>query len=196
MPNGMSSSVEGMTGFPSWEPPFTGDERGAVFGALERLRTTFRWKCAHLDAVGLTARTASSSLTLGGLLKHLAVQEDFCFQVKILGESMPAPWDMSLWETQGGDWEFDSAASDTPAELYELWDTSVARSRTAVAAIDARGGLDAPAAQTLPDGSHPNIRRVVMDLVEEYGRHTGHADILREAVDGRSGEDPPWPAAE
>ena len=103
-----------MTGFPPWEPPFQGDEAGAVFGALDRLRTTFRWKCADLDASGLATRTAASSLTLGGLLKHLAVQEDHCFQVKVLGAPMPAPWDLSAWETEGDDWEFDSAANDRP----------------------------------------------------------------------------------
>ncbi len=97
-----------------------------------------------------------------------------------------------MWDTEGDDWEFDSAADDGPEELYELWDTSVARSRAALEVIEARGGLDAPAAQTLSDGSHANVRRVVMDLVEEYGRHTGHADILREAIDGRTGEDPPF----
>lgn len=182
-----------MTDFPPWEPPFNGDEAAAVFGALDRLRATFRWKCADLDADGLTARAAASSLTLGGLLKHLAVQEDYCFQVKILGAPMPEPWDLSIWETEGDDWEFDSASNDSPDELYGFWDSSVARSRAAVREIDARGGLDVPAAVELPDGSHPNIRRAVMDLVEEYGRHTGHADILREAVDGRTGEDPPWP---
>jgi hypothetical protein len=178
---------------PPWEPPQAGDETGAVFGALDRLRMTFRWKCADLDAAGLARSTAASALTLGGLLKHLAVQEDYCFQVKVLGEPMPAPWDPLVWETEGPDWEFDSAANDSPEELYELWDTSVARSRAAVAAIEARGGLDTPAAFSWPDGSRPNVRRMLMDLVEEYGRHTGHADILREAVDGRTGEDPPWP---
>lgn len=192
----MLSNVRDMTGFPPWEPPFNGDETGAVFGALDRLRATFRWKCADLDAAGLATRAAASSLTLGGLLKHLAVQEDYCFQVKILGAPMPAPWDLSVWETEGDDWEFDSAANDRPVDLYELWDTSVARSRAAVSAIAARGGLDAPAAQALADGSHPNVRRVVMDLVEEYGRHTGHADILREVIDGRTGEDPPWPPSD
>ena len=185
-----------MTDFPPWEPPFNGDEPSAVFGALDRLRETFRWKCGDLDAAGLTSTTAASRLTLGGLLKHLAVQEDYCFQVKILGAPMPAPWDLSVWETEGDDWEFDSAAGDTPEQLYALWDTSAARSRAAVDEIAARGGLDAPAAQTMPDGGHPNIRRMVMDLVEEYGRHTGHADILREAIDGRAGEDPPWPPAQ
>ena len=182
-----------MTEFPPWEPPFAGDEFDAVFGALDRQRATFRWKCADLDAAGLAARTGASKLTLGGLLKHLAVQEDHCFQVKILGAPMPSPWDPSVWETEGDDWEFDSAAGDTPEELYALWDMSVARSRAAKAEIVARGGLDARADVSLPDGSPVNIRRMVMDLVEEYGRHTGHADILREAVDGRTGEDPPWP---
>lgn len=182
-----------MTDLPPWEPPFAGDETGALFGALDRLRATFRWKCADLDAAGLAARSTTSTLTIGGLLKHLAVQEDYCFQVKVLGAPMPGPWDLAVWDTEGDDWEFESAARDTPEQLYELWDTSVARSRAVAAALEPGGGLDAPAAQTLPDGSHPNVRRVVLDLVEEYGRHTGHADILREAIDGRTGEDPPWP---
>ena len=121
------------------------------------------------------------------------MQEDYCFQVKILGAPMPAPWDMSVWDTEGQDWEFESAANDSPEELSALFDTAVARSRAAVVEIDARGGLEADASVTDPDGSPVNIRRVVMDLIEEYGRHTGHADILREAVDGRVGEDPPWP---
>lgn len=186
-----------MTDFPPWEPPFHGDEADAVFGALDRLRTTFRWKCADLDDAGLAARTAASSLTLGGLLKHLALVEDLYFQVKILGNPMPAPWDAVDWDVAPEGWEFSSAAQDTPAQLYALWDAAVARSREAVSEIRVRGGLDAPAELTLlPDGGHPNVRRLVMDLVEEYGRHTGHADILREAVDGRTGEDPPWPVSD
>jgi hypothetical protein len=182
-----------MTDFPPWEPPFDGDESAAVFGALDRQRTTFRWKCADLDARGLAATLHSSRLTLGGLLKHLALVEDFYLQVKILGADMPSDWDAADWDTDG--WEFTSASDDDPEALYALWDAAVARSRAAVTEIAARGGLDAPAAQTLPDGVHPNIRRLVLDLLEEYARHTGHADILREAVDGRTGEDPPWPVA-
>lgn len=139
-----------MTAFPPWEPPFDGDETGAVFGALERLRTTFRWKCADLDAADLAAHPTASTLTLGGLLKHLAVQEDYCFQVKVLGARMPAPWDLSMWETEGDDWEFESASDDRPEDLYQLWDTSVARSRAATALIAARGGLDASAARHCP----------------------------------------------
>jgi len=181
-----------MADFPPWEPPFNGDEASAVFGALERQRTTFRWKCADLDDHGLRATTAASRLTLGGLLKHLALIEDYYFQVKILGEVMPRDWDDADWNTDG--WEFDSAADDDPATLYALWDKAAARSRAAVDQIVSRGGLDAAAAQKTSDGDPVNVRRLVLDLVEEYGRHTGHADILREAVDGRTGEDPPWPS--
>ena len=54
---------------------------------------------------------------------------------------MPVPWDPTVWETEGDDWEFDSAAADAPGELYSLWDTAVARSRAAVAEIAERGGL-------------------------------------------------------
>jgi hypothetical protein len=180
-----------MSDFPPWEPPFDGDEEPAVFGALDRQRTTFRWKCADLDADALATTTAASSLTLGGLLKHLALIEDHYFQVKILGRPLPPEWDAADWETEG--WEFSSAAGDPPERLYGLWDAAVGRSRSAAREIAARRGLGAPAAQTLPDGGSVNVRRMVLDLLEEYGRHTGHADILREAVDGRTGEDPPWP---
>ena len=60
-----------------------------------------------------------------------------------------------------------------------------------LAAVLARGGLDQPVAAHDAEGNHANLRRLLCDLVEEYGRHTGHADLIREAVDGRVGEDPP-----
>lgn len=180
-----------MSDLPPWEPPFHGSEHDAVFGALDRQRVTFRWKCADLDATGLRQTIPTSRLTLGGLLKHLALIEDYYFQVKVLSREMPSDWDGADPEVDG--WEFTSAAEDTPEELYALYDAAVERSHAAVNAIVARGGLDGTAGVTRPDGSPVNIRRMVLDLVEEYGRHTGHADILREAVDGRTGEDPPWP---
>ena len=76
-----------------WEPPLAGTEVEHLVGALDRLRTTFRWKADDLDAAGLQARIGSSSLTLGGLLKHLAVVEDFTFRTKLSGESLGAPWE-------------------------------------------------------------------------------------------------------
>jgi len=173
-----------------WEPPLAGTETEQLLGALERLRMTFRWKTDDLDAAGLQARIGVSTLTLGGLLKHLAANEDYMFATKMRGEPLGAPWDDNGWD-ENDDWEFTSAADDTPEQLYALWDGAVERSRARLDAALAEGGLDQLVHISLPDGRHANLRRLVCDLIEEYGRHTGHADLLREAVDGRVGEDPP-----
>ncbi|QIX28406.1 DinB family protein [Nocardioides sp. JQ2195] len=172
-----------------WEPPLAGTETDHLLGALDRLRATFRWKTDGLDAAGLAQRIPSSTLTLGGLLKHLAAVEYFYFSTRMTGGPMAGPWDPADWEG-GDDWAFTSAADDAPAQLYALWDGAVERSRAAVASILEHGDMDQPVHMGTPDGARANLRRLVCDLVEEYGRHTGHADLLREAVDGRVGEDP------
>jgi hypothetical protein len=173
-----------------WEPPLAGTETEHLIGALDRLRTTFRWKADDLDAAGLAARIGASSLTLGGLIKHLALCEDFMFTTKLSGAPVGAPWEGSDWDSDN-DWEFTSAADDSPELLYELWDAAVERSRTRLCTALVDGGLDQVVHMAHPDGRHASLRRLVCDLIEEYGRHTGHADLLREAVDGRVGEDPP-----
>ena len=173
-----------------WEPPVAGSEVEHLVGALERLRTTFRWKADDLDAAGLGARTGASTLTLGGLLKHLAMAEDHYFGTLVHGEQPGGPWHDPAARTDP-EWAFTSAGADRPAELYAFYDGAVARSRERLAAALADGGLDRPVHLTAPDGRRRSLRRLLFDLVEEYGRHTGHADLLREAVDGRVGEDPP-----
>lgn len=178
-----------------WEPPAAGTEVEHLLGALDRLRTTFRFKADDLDSAGLNARIGASALTLGGLLKHLAAVEDYTFATKLSGEQLTAPWD-ALGHDGSNDWEFTTAANDPPELLYDLWDGAVERSRARVAAALADGGLDQLIHAAWPDGRHASLRRLVCDMIEEYGRHTGHADLLREAVDGRVGEDPPagWQA--
>ena len=175
---------------PPWEPPLAGSETEHLVGALDRLRTTFRWKADALDTTALQTRIGASSLTLGGLLKHLAVQEDYAFSTKLSGEPLGEPWDANHWDDDD-DWELTSAANDTPEQLYALWDGAVERSRTRLDAALADGGLDQQVHVSSPDGRHASLRRLLCDLIEEYGRHTGHADLLREAVDGLVGEDPP-----
>jgi Protein of unknown function (DUF664) len=173
-----------------WEPPIAGTEPEHVLGALDRLRATFRWKADALDAAGLQTRIGASSLTIGGLLKHLAAQEDYASLTKLSGEPLGAPWDANGWDGDN-DWELNSAVDDTPEELYALWDGAVERSRARFNAALADGGLDQLIHVSWPDGRHASLRRLLFDLIEEYGRHTGQADLLREAVDGRVGEDPP-----
>lgn len=178
---------------PPWEPPFAGTEVEHLVGSLERLRATFRWKAAGLDAAGLATRLPASSLTLGGLLKHLADAEDLMFTRKLDGAPQSEPW-ASVDVVASPDWAFTSAAADTPDELYALWDSTVARSRRRLAEALEHGGLDQPVAWGSDAGIEVSLRRLLFDLIEEYGRHTGHADLLREAVDGLTGEDPPWPS--
>jgi hypothetical protein len=173
-----------------WDPPMAGTEAEHLTGALDRLRTTFRFKADDLDAAGLQVRIGTSSLTIGGLLKHLAVCEDNMFTIRLSGAPIGAPWEGTDWDGDD-DWEFTSAADDTPEQLYELWDGAVARSRARLNAALANGGLDQSVHLADSVGRHASLRRLVCDLIEEYGRHTGHADLLREAVDGRAGEDPP-----
>jgi len=173
-----------------WDPPLAGTEAEHLVGALDRLRTTFRWKADDLDAVGLQTRIDASSLTLGGLLKHLACAEEQMFSTKLSGAPLGAPWDTADWETDP-DWDFNSAPTGTPDQLYALWDSTVERSRMRLDAALADRGLDQLVHVSGPDGRHASLRRLVCDLIEEYGRHTGHADLLREAVDGLVGEDPP-----
>ena len=172
-----------------WEPPLAGTELEHLVGALDRLRTTFRWKADDLDAAGLAVRVGVSSLTLGGLLKHMALNEDYMFTRKLTGEPVGEPWE-SLWDGTD-DWEFTSAANDTPEQLYAFWEDAVERSRVRLDTALARGGLDQLVHVSSAQGERASLRRLLCDLIEEYGRHTGHADLLREAVDGRVGEDPP-----
>jgi hypothetical protein len=172
-----------------WEPPLAGTETEHLVGALHRLRTTFQWKADGLDPAGLQTRIGASSLTLGGLLKHLAFVEDYTFTTKLRGEPAGALWDFADWDS--ADWPFTSAADDAPDQLYALWEGAVERSRTRLDAALADGGLDQLVDVSGSDGRHASLRRLVCDLIEEYGRHTGHADLLREAVDGLAGEDPP-----
>jgi Protein of unknown function (DUF664) len=171
------------------EPPLAGDEIDTLLGSLERQRATFAWKCGGLGAAGLRATVGASSMTLGGLLKHLALCEDVSFARKLLGRAPGPPWDTVDWAIDP-DWDWHSAAEDSPEQLMALWRDAVARSRAVVAEALTNGGLDQLGRFTTPDGESPSLRRILIDLVEEYARHVGHADLIRESVDGLTGEDP------
>lgn len=171
------------------EPPVAGDELDTLLGALERQRRYVAWKCGNLDSTGLRATLGPSTVTLGGLLKHLALVEDDWFSVKLHGRDPHPPWDAVDWKADR-DWDWHSAAEDSPDELLSLWQQACDRSRALVAEAIAEGGLDRLAAFTWPDGRAPSLRRLLIDMIEEYARHVGHADLIRESVDGLVGEDP------
>ena len=170
--------------------PEVGDERASLLGSLERQRWIFAWKCSGVDASGLRARIASSTMTLGGLMKHLALIEDEYFTRRFSGGELGEPWASVDWEANPN-WEWDSAADDSPEALLELWESAVARSKVVVRSTLATSGFDAPGCWTSGSSARPLLRRYVIDLIEEYARHLGHADILREAFDGLVGEEQP-----
>jgi len=171
------------------EPPVAGNEVDTLLGALERQRRYLAWKSGNLDSAGLQATHAPSTMTLGGLVKHLALVEDEYFWVTLAGRPRPAPWDGVDWDADPN-WEWRSAANDSPDQLMALWEEAAGRSRAAVAEAIANGGLDQLASVTSPSGNTPSLRRLLMDMIEEYARHVGHADLIRESVDGLVGEDP------
>ena len=120
------------------EPEPAADEITSVLGFLDYQRATLAWKCAGLGAAGLAATVASSSMTLGGVIKHMAYVE--------------------------------------------------ACSRSLVDEALSKGGLDQLAQRTWDSGEAPSLRWIALHMIEEYARHNGHADLLRESVDGETGE--------
>jgi uncharacterized damage-inducible protein DinB len=169
------------------EPPLAAGEVDTLLGFLDYQRATLAWKCSGLDSAGFTTTVGSSPMTLGGMLKHLTYVEDSWCSRWLHGRAPAPPWDTVDWEADR-DWDWHSAAGDTPDELRAMWNHAVARSRVLVADALAEGGLDRLARRTWPDGDAPSLRWILLHLVEEYARHNGHADLLREAVDGLTGE--------
>jgi hypothetical protein len=171
-------------------PPIAGSEVDTLLGSLERQRRTFAWKCAGLTHQQLGAVLAPSAVTLGGLIKHVALVEAAYFSARLPGQDIGEPWNAIDWDADPN-WEWRTAADDSPEELMELWRHEVRRSRVSVAQALESGGLDTLAKWTSPEGDTPSLRRIIVDMIEEYARHTGHADLIRESIDGLVGEDPP-----
>ena len=110
------------------EPPRAADETSTILGFLDYQRATLAWKCTGLVAAGMKATVGGSSITLGGLLKHLAYVEEDWFSGSLHGRDRQAPWDTVDWKADP-DWEWHSAAEDTPEQLQTIWQDAVARSR-------------------------------------------------------------------
>ena len=182
-------SEETRQGYP--EPPLVGDEVSTLLGSLERQRATFEWKCADLDGSALAIRLGRSELTLGRLLKHLAYMEDLNFTQELAGVELPPPW-ADVETAARSEWAFGSADLDSAETLYCLWGDAVERSRSALGDVVAHP--DGVGATYQCGEQKSTVRRLLVDMIEEYGRHTGHADLIRESIDGRVGEDPPGPA--
>nr|WP_202387735.1 DinB family protein [Nocardioides flavescens] len=151
---------------------------------LDEHRVTFRRKTDGLDTAQLRQRLAPSSLSLGGLAKHLAFVEDFWFGYVLTGAEPAAEFAAADWDADP-DWEFTSADDEEAAALLDLWSRTVMRSE---ANLDACGGLDDLAARRHHRDDAPlTVRWMLLHMISEYARHNGHADLVRESIDGRTG---------
>ena len=167
---------------PRTEPPLAAGEAATLAGFLDFLRETVALKTAGLEADQLRRAHPPSTMTLGGMLKHLAFVEDHWVGHVVLGRAPTPPWDTAPWDDDP-DWDWRSAAADDAAGLRALWRSAVERSRADLP-LDDLARLSAVERQ----GERVSVRYVLVHLVEEYARHAGHADLLREALDGTTGE--------
>jgi uncharacterized damage-inducible protein DinB len=171
------------------EPPEQGDEGATLLGFLDYQRATLEWKCRGLSDEHLRVALPPTSMTLGGMLKHLAYVEDYWFTQVAAGQPAPEPWASADLDADP-DWDWHSAAGDPGGELRALWADRVQRSRAIVADQLGQGGA------AVLGGVHPawggqgrvSLRWVLVHMIEEYSRHNGHADLIRESIDGQTGE--------
>ena len=169
---------------PRPEPPTQGDERDTLVGFLRWQRATLELKCSDLDA-GALARQAvePSTLSLLGLVRHMADVERGWFRSFMAGEDAPRLFSSD----EDPDGEFDGAVGDDRlvAEAWEAWRAEIEFADRFVAAapdLDITG-------QKLDKWRGPlSLRWVLVHMIEEYARHNGHADLLRERIDGRVGQ--------
>lgn len=169
------------------EPDPSANEVDTLLGFLDYQRATLEWKCRGLGADALNVSVGASSMTLGGIMKHLAWVEDHWFSYFLHNRDRASMWSSVDWAANP-DWEWTSARDDSPDDLRAVWTESVGVSRDLVGVALETAGLDQPCARSWPNGESPSLRWVIVHMIEEYARHNGHADLIREAVDGETGE--------
>lgn len=160
------------------EPP-DGDERGILLGWLAFHRDALRAKCAGLSAAQLVERSAAPSrLTLLGLMRHLTEMERV-YGSWALGPAVELEFVWGQYTDGGPEWDFD-VDSSMVEESRSAWESEM---RAADAAFEQH-----PAPDSVGAGNHRSLRWNLQKLVGEYARHNGHADLIRERIDGQTGE--------
>jgi uncharacterized damage-inducible protein DinB len=165
------------------QPAQNAGEREMLTGWLEQHRAILIWKCEGLPAEQLRQRAVPpSTLSLLGLVRHMAEVERGWFQAVFLGEDVPDLYDRSADQ----DADFDDVDQAEPAETFAAFERECAASRQVVAQAPSLDVLSKrPSERT---GEPWSLRWILTHMIEEYARHNGHADLLRERVDGSTGD--------
>jgi Protein of unknown function (DUF664) len=168
--------------------PRLGDERATLVESLRKQRLTLEMKCSDLDAEAMARRSVEpSTMSLLGLVRHLAEVERGAFRKMMAGQDVPR---LFCSETDR-DGDFDGAVADPQvvAEAWDAWRAEVDFATRFVAeapSLDITG--DDPLNQHGSGGGAMSLRELLVGTIEEYARHMGHADLLRERIDGRLGQ--------
>ncbi len=167
---------------PPFDPdvaPYSGDEREIVNWLLDYQRYVLLRKVVGISEAQSRSTTAASDLTLLGLVRHLAGVEQYWIGATFLGLEEPLPWD----DPEDHDSDFHVQAGDTLADALELLRAEMWRARQ-LAATESFDALSVG----VREKQHVSLRWILVHLVEEYARHCGHADLLRESIDGVTGD--------
>lgn len=165
------------------DPQPTANERTTLLEYLNFQRATVLMKTAGLSQEQLNRPHPPSELTLAGLLKHLWLVEDSWIKQRFLGLPEDEPWASAPFYDDW-DWDFHSAPDDDPDALRLGYEKACTTNDVLIAAR----GLDDIAVAKLKNGDEWTLRWVLLHLIEETARHAGHADLIREAIDGAVGE--------
>ncbi len=168
---------------PRNDPAYSSDEATMLREFLDYYRATVRRQADGLTSAQLATTLAPSTMTLGGMLKHLALVEHWWLVVVFLGRDAAEQWSDDKF-VDDDDWDWHSASEDTPEELARLFDEAVVESNEITDAALAAGTLDVLAVMPRREGKQPSLRWILVHLIEEYARHAGHADLIRESIDG------------
>jgi Protein of unknown function (DUF664) len=169
------------------EAPIRADEVTALRGFLDYHRDTLRMRCAGLTPAQLAQPQPPSTMTLGGMMKHLALNEVGWFGKTLADTPYPSLFGDVDWESDP-DWEWRTGAEDDPLELRETYDDCVRRADAGIDRALAGAGLDTESVEKDSSGEAFSLRWILLHMIEEYARHNGHADLIRESIDGETGE--------
>ncbi|HVB42101.1 MAG TPA: DinB family protein [Streptosporangiaceae bacterium] len=168
--------------------PRLGDERGTLVESLRRQRLTLELKCAGLDPEAMARRSVEpSTMSLLGLVRHLAEVERATFRVMMAGQEVPRLY----CSDTDRDADFDGAVPD-PKVVAEAWDAWHVEADFAARFVAEAPSLDITGYDPLnkhgSGGGQMSLREALVGMIEEYARHMGHVDLLRERIDGRLGQ--------
>lgn len=166
------------------DTPLAAGEVETLLGFLAYQRATLGWKCSGLTDEQLRQRLHPTAMTLAGLLMHMARVEDIWFAECVGEQPTPERWRDLAWAAE---WEL--ALAEPAESLWALWLDRIAHAKAVVEARLAESPDALDRTYTAWDGEgEASLRWVLVHMVEEYARHNGHADLLRESIDGETGE--------